>query len=329
MADRVRSDVPAAPPHSHVVSVYDDDSDIVTEVARYVADGLAHGERVIVVATAAHRADIDDILVQFGTDASRARIAGRYLTFDAAETLVTFMADGRPDPVKFARQLGSLVDAAAEDGCPVRVFGEMVALLWEDGNVSGAIELEALWNALSDQRRFSLLCAYPEQSLGTAPLSEANRVCSLHSGVLEPRSYLGGGPSLEQRATAHRMSKVFVPVTSAIPAARRFVDEVLRSWGEHQLQTDAAVITSELATNAVSHAASAFCVHVVRDRGAVRITIEDMGPARPQPRDAAPEDFGGRGMMLVDRLSRQWGCDAADGAKRVWAELASQQTNEH
>ena len=48
----------------------------------------------------------------------------------------------------------------------------MVALLWHQGNVAAAIELETLWNDLAEDRRFSLLCAYPAQVVGEASLDD-------------------------------------------------------------------------------------------------------------------------------------------------------------
>ena len=315
-----------APAHSHVVNFYDDESQVSSEIARFVAEGLSHGERVIVVATAPHRALMDEVLLQFGADAARARVAGRLVTLDAAETLATFMVGGAPDPAKFAAHIGSLVDVAAEDGCGVRVFGEMVAVLWGEGNVAGAIQLEGLWNSLAQARPFSLLCAYPTTALEIGVLADANEVCGLHSSVVPPRSYVRVQPPSDVLRPAERTSQVFVPVVSAVPAARRFVAGVLRSWGQEAILVDASVVVSELTTNAVLHAASAFRVRLVRLGDTVRVSVDDVGPARPEPRDAAPEDFGGRGMKLIQALTRRWGYEALDTGKSVWADIAVHQT---
>jgi hypothetical protein len=48
---------------------------------------------------------------------------------------------------------------AAEAGRPVRVFGEMVSLLWDAGLIDAAIEVEAMWNELGARYPFSLLAA--------------------------------------------------------------------------------------------------------------------------------------------------------------------------
>jgi anti-sigma regulatory factor (Ser/Thr protein kinase) len=309
-------------PHDHAVNFFDHDAELVADVAGFVAEGLTRGERVVVVATAPHRHALDEVLLQHNTDAVRARITGRYLTFDAAETLGKFMVGGMPDNARFVTAVGAVVDAAAHDGCAVRVFGEMVALLWNDSNVAGAIELEALWNGLASTRRFSLRCAYPTTALGAGSLNDANRLCEMHSEVVAPRSYAANGTFGTAASNgAVQVSDVFVPVTAAVPAARRFVIEVLKSWGEDLLVADAALLASELATNAVKHAVSPFRVRVHRADAIVRITIEDVGPAQPQPRKAAPDDFGGRGIAIVQQLAARWGCDVLPDGKTVWAEL--------
>lgn len=309
-------------PHNHAVNFYDHDGDIVAAVARFAADGLGRGERVIVVATAEHRDALDEVLLQYCADAVRARITGRYLTLDAREMLAKFMVDDRPEPRRFEATLGAVIDAAVSDGCGVRVFGEMVSLLWNDGNVSGTIELEALWNDVAATRAFTLLCGYPTSALSGESLNDTNLVCALHSEVLPPRSYskvaMGG---VGESQGAFQGSDVFVPVPAAVPAARRFVDQVLRSWGEDELLADAGLVASELATNAVKHAMSPFRVRLHRANGVIRLSIEDVGPTRPAVRDARPDDFGGRGMAMVQAIVLRWGCDPLPDGKIVWAEL--------
>lgn len=318
VADTVR----VVAPQRHAVNFYDHDGDLVADVARFVAEGLTRGERVVVVATAEHRDALDEVLLQHGADAVRARISGRYLTLDAAEMLAKFVVNGLPDATRFRAAVGTLIDAASADGCAVRVFGEMVTLLWDDGNVAGAIELETLWNDLADNRRFTLLCGYPAAGLAQGTLYAASRLCELHSEVLAPRSYATVLPAeAGQSSRASALSDVFVPVPAAVPAARRFVTAVLTSWGHDALLVDASLVTSELATNAVEHAASPFRLRLDRTVAHVRITIEDVAPTHPQLRAAAPEDFNGRGMAIVQDLAERWGCDALPDGKTVWAEL--------
>ena len=71
------------------------------------------------------------------------------------------MVSGSPDPRLFNQVVGSLVAQLAEGGRGVRAFGEMVAILWEQGNRAAAVRLEELWNELQKTQTFALFCAYP------------------------------------------------------------------------------------------------------------------------------------------------------------------------
>lgn len=64
----------------------------------------------------------------------------------------------------------------------VRAYGEMVALLWDEGNATGALRLEELWDELQRETEFSLLCAYPEDALGGE--ADCARVHAAHTHVL-------------------------------------------------------------------------------------------------------------------------------------------------
>jgi len=302
-------------PHDHEVSFYDHDVDVVVEVARFVTQGLAAGEHVIVLATAEHRAAIDALLPPEGLQAP-----GRYVALDAAEVLATFMVDGAPDEDSFRRSVGAIVDDAA--GAQVRVFGEMVALLWEEGNVAAAVRLESLWNEMAGRHRFALLCAYPMSALAGATLTEATHVCYLHSRVYPPHSYerLAGPHSGLARDVAIT-SEVYLPVPAAVPATRRFVAAALRSWGLDTLVDDARLITSELATNAVSHGMSAFRVRVEHAGDTVRIAIQDIGLDTPELILATIDADRGRGVGIVEVTASSWGCERLDEGKEVWAEL--------
>ncbi len=79
---------------------------------------------------------------------------------------------------------------AAEGGRRVRAFGEMVALLWTEGNQAAAIRLEELWNELAQTRTFCLYCAYCLDSFGdTAHTAPFTHICTQHSRVIPAESY--------------------------------------------------------------------------------------------------------------------------------------------
>jgi anti-sigma regulatory factor (Ser/Thr protein kinase) len=313
-------------PQQHQVFFYLEDHELVASVARYVTEGLSAGEPAIVIATAAHLAALDEALHDHGIDAPLARATGEYLAFDAAETLGSFMVDGSPDADRFLKVIGGMLASTRRAGADIRAFGEMVALLWHQDNVAGAIALESLWNDLAHHQQFSLLCAYPTSALTTAGLDDVNEVCRLHSHVLPPSSYGSRVPSGDEDATAVR-SDVFVALPEAVVAARRFVGGALTSWGEGDLVDDGELIVSELATNAVIHGGSPFRASVERLPHVVRISVEDSGPGFPHSRRASYDSPSGRGVAIVEALSYRWGCDRVDGGKVFWAELETATTD--
>jgi hypothetical protein len=74
------------------------------------------------------------------------------------------------------------------------------------------------------------------------------------------------------------------------------------------------------------HGDSPFRASIERSADAVCIAVEEVGRGLPQGRTAAHDALDGRGIAIVEALSRRWGCDEVDGGKEFWAELASEPT---
>jgi hypothetical protein len=307
----------------HIVNFYDDESDLVSDVGGFLADDLHADEVVVVLATPAHRHAIDALLERRLTDGRGAPEPARYVSLDAREVLSSFMVGGAPDRGRFIAVVGGLIARAAEGGRPVRAYGEMVALLWQEGNVSGAIELEELWNELARDHEFALYCAYPMSAVvNNDDLTAARRVCEEHSRVIAPSSYASVGPARVPTGAMAERSQLFVPVPLAARAVRRFVGQTLDAWGLGELDTDATIVVSELASNALLHASCPFRVLIRRCESAVRIEVQDLSVAPPRRCDVAVDALGGRGVALVAALSTRWGTEPAPDGKVVWAELA-------
>lgn len=107
----------------------------------------------------------------------------------------------------------------------------------------------------------------------------------------------------------------------SVRLARDFVTGRFHAWGCGDSTDAAALVTSELATNAIVHAASAVSITVRRRLGSIRIDVTDTGSRQPQPRVAGNEDEGGRGLALVAAMAGAWGVDPTRDGKLVWAEL--------
>ena len=176
----------------HAVLFYTDEQELTNRVSEYLLPAIGDGGVAIVVATSAHRRSFERQLAVTGVDVADARARGLYLAPDAGETMRGFMVADWPDPGAFWQAISPLLRQAASVGQPVRVFGEMVWLLWEAGLIDAALEVEAMWNELAGQYPFSLLCAYPAQPVSCAHCLDAlTEVCHIHTQVV------GGPPEVE------------------------------------------------------------------------------------------------------------------------------------
>jgi anti-sigma regulatory factor (Ser/Thr protein kinase) len=283
----------------HVVHFYESDDDLAVRVGAYLDDAARAGSVGIVIATAAHRAAFED----------RSR-DGTVVWLDAAETLASLTRDGRIDRQAFFDVVGTVVRDAAATGRRVHAYGEMVALLWDAGDVMAAIELESLWNELAAEVPFSLYCAYPSASVAGHEHADAlEHVCRLHTAVVSP-------PPVE--ATWRFGAEFTAPAD-----ARRLLTDALRRSGHHgRTLADARIVVTELAANAVRHAHSPFSVSVRSRDSTVRIGVRDESRVLPTvPGDPTPTTLSGRGLRLVAALATRSGVDVTADGKVVWAEL--------
>jgi hypothetical protein len=168
----------------HSVLFYRDGDELAGRVRTYLLEAIRAGGAALVIATREHRDAIAGELARAGVDVAACQAAGRYVALDAAQTMDRFMVADWPSAASFWQVISPLVSRAAAAGAPVHAFGEMVALLWDFGQANAAIEVEAMWNELAAQYPFSLLCAYPVDSVsGEAHQDALAEVCRLHTAV--------------------------------------------------------------------------------------------------------------------------------------------------
>ncbi|MGF0170522.1 ATP-binding protein [Streptomyces sp. Marseille-Q5077] len=124
---------------------------------------------------------------------------------------------------------------------------------------------------------------------------------------------------------AGHLSVEYDPRPSAVREARAEVRRQLEGWGladRDELVDVAELLVSELATNAVRHSASRFGLTLSAAHGILRCEVRDGGCRVPVVLDAGASESG-RGMFLVDALSRRWGCHQDGPGKTVWFELGT------
>jgi anti-sigma regulatory factor (Ser/Thr protein kinase) len=118
------------------------------------------------------------------------------------------------------------------------------------------------------------------------------------------------------------VARDFKAEPASVKAARDFVIAALRVWDMDELEEFATLLTSELVTNAVIHARTAFRLHASCAPSELIVEIRDrspeFAPGPPHGRDAAY----GRGLALVAAVAARWGVRFEEYGKTVWFSLA-------
>ncbi|MDQ2886006.1 MAG: MEDS domain-containing protein, partial [Chloroflexota bacterium] len=141
--------------------------------------------------TRAHREQLEARLQARGFNLAATYKEGGYLALDADETLAKFMGDELPDTERFTELVGGIITNAAQGHSHLRLYGEMVALLWARGKHTAALRLEELWNELSRKiHLFLLFCAYPMHIFAAKAYEEPfAEICQQHSQVFPDESF--------------------------------------------------------------------------------------------------------------------------------------------
>jgi len=147
------------------------------------------------------------------------------------------------------------------------------------------------------------------------------------NGIELARDLDGAHRGQVTRRWPHVSALELAALPTAVPCARLHTREVLWEWKLDQLADDAETLVSELLTNAVTASRSSegvglVALRLLADHKRVLIEVWDQHPGDPQPRRADDESEHGRGFMVIEALSHQWGFRRASAnLKVVWCEL--------
>jgi hypothetical protein len=163
MTSRTTSLLTDPQPHSHIVYPCADESLIGESVVTFASAGLRKGDAVILITTNARRELIEDRLTKESFDVKSLQARGQLAFIDARTMLSDLVVNESPDAAKFKTAVERVIDRAASGGNAqrkVRIFGEMVSLLYGANKIPAAEKLEEFWNQLVASRSISLFCAY-------------------------------------------------------------------------------------------------------------------------------------------------------------------------
>jgi signal transduction histidine kinase len=240
----VNSDFLVAPAQpSHFVQFYEEEESLFDMVGQFLGAGLSAGDRLLVIATPEHH---KSFMQRLGPPGAQAVQSGMITLLDARETLSNFMVDGAPDPARFRSLLSQVVarTKAKSPHASLRAYGEMVDLLWREGNSDAAIRLEELWNDAGQEHTFSLFCAYTVGNFyKEGDGARFFDVCRNHTHIVPTESF--GRQRALEKEIAHRKD-----LEDALRAALR-----KRTQAEEELR---ACLRREQGARAQAEEAAAF-----------------------------------------------------------------------
>jgi hypothetical protein len=227
---------------AHVLQLYTDDTFLTRAATHFVASGLAGGEAAVIVATLDHQRVLTEALADLAD--VPAAIAREQLTvIDAEACLAQFMHHGHPDRGALRAAVNAHLDrAGAAGGGRVRLFGEMVNMVWPQ-SLAAAVELEAMWGEILAERSLSMLCPYrmdnfdrhvqrevlPQLSLGHSHLVPVDDYAQLERAVERAyRDVFGAGgdaATLRRLMVSHRTPGLEMPAAQAALLVLRGVRE--------------------------------------------------------------------------------------------------------
>lgn len=170
-------------PSGHLVYPHTSDAHLAEAVGIFASTGLRDGEAVILIMSDSHCKPIRQRLEREGFNLQELERNGQLVCASAEELIPTFLIDGIADEHRFKTNFGAMIEKAKSSNGKrrsVRVFGEMVDLLWQS-NPRITQRIEELWNEVIEAHSVPLLCAYSLAGTKPGAFPEALMACHSHA----------------------------------------------------------------------------------------------------------------------------------------------------
>ncbi|WP_109603243.1 ATP-binding protein [Actinoplanes xinjiangensis] len=241
------------------------------------------------------------------------------VTADASTTVLEMSVHGR-----WSQQLGDQVTDSLRR-CLAGPCEAIVIDVSDVGDLHG-VSLP-YWSAAVRAARLGpasvrmAFCSRPATTLDYRLRHQDGPPVTVFPTMAQARIAIAGGVS-----RADRLQARLAPRPASVRAARDLVLRACDGWQLAGPRDDAALIMSELATNAVDHAGTEFVVTVFRRGGRLHLTVRDGDSRYPSMRATdegiqVPLDERGRGLRLVHAAAEVWGAIPAHNGKVVWATM--------
>ena len=172
-------------PSDHVVQIYDDEQSFLSLLEGFVTGGFDANDCVVVIATEEHLHALEERLTSKGYNLFDLKLQNQYVPLSARDTLSEFMISTWPDEVLFRHVMSRHIAKARTRRRNVRAFGEMVALLFAQGQTGASVQLENLWNKICQIEGLSLFCSYPRSVFNQSALEAILDICGSQSQMIK------------------------------------------------------------------------------------------------------------------------------------------------
>lgn len=173
-------------PQDHLVQIYEQEEVLLQSLHGFISTGIQDGDSIVIIAARERLNALISRLQLSGLFINELKEKKLLFTLSAESQLEKFMVDGMPDEQKFF-ELASTIIAGARTNASrkIRAYGEMVAILWEQGNPAAALRLETLWNQFCANEVLTLFCAYPKNIFESDNENECiGLVCAAHNKII-------------------------------------------------------------------------------------------------------------------------------------------------
>jgi hypothetical protein len=205
-------------PSGHIVQLYQDADFYGEAISHFAAEGLSRGESIIIVATGPNWANISGRLTSKGFAPAELFRRGQLTLLDAEATLPKFLVGDMPDAKTFKDLAGATIEQARAGGKfpRVRWWGEMVNVLYVNGNLRGSNRLEELFDEVGHEKSVPMFCSFLMDKFDPKIYEEAfGNICRTHSHVIPADDY-GRHRTIVDRAIGEVIGPIEGPLLSCL-----------------------------------------------------------------------------------------------------------------
>ncbi|TDO71152.1 DcmR-like sensory protein [Flavobacterium chryseum] len=172
-------------PSDHLVQIYENEGHFLNTLEGFAGSGILSGDSVVIIAKQSHLDQLQQRLINHNFDLASLMKNDLYIPLEANDILAKFMVNSWPDEKLFNDVVSAILKRARKNDRKVRAFGEMVAILWEQGNNGATVRLENLWHNLHSMDNFSIYCAYPKSGFTRNYADSISEICKAHSKIID------------------------------------------------------------------------------------------------------------------------------------------------